>query len=83
MTTPTWWAEHRHRRAALTPLNLAVNARYRACLANGGHVPSGQRIVRDCSGILRELHICRNCRVPINAPKGWGFSGQSKRKELA
>ena len=78
MTTPTWWAEHRHRRAALTPLNIAVNARYRACLANGGHTPSGERVTHDFNGILRELDVCANCEVPMKAPNR-GYNGSLKR----
>lgn len=53
-------------------LNREVTRRFRACLADGGHVDSGSRVMRppwglvQGSGILPERHlpVCARCGVP-------------------
>jgi hypothetical protein len=46
-------------------LNRAVEMRFRACLANGGHTPSGDYVSRPHGQAwLAPLSICARCEVP-------------------
>jgi hypothetical protein len=51
----------------LTPLNIATTARYRACLATGGHERSGREIGRFLGSVNAEVrfHVCARCDVPF------------------
>lgn len=52
--------------ADLSPLNIATTARYRACLAHGGHTPSDRVVER--IGYTVPLIVCASCDVPY-APR--------------
>lgn len=56
-------------------LNRRVAAAYRACLADGGHKPSGQTVRRWPSGnsttalgVEVVMDVCARCAVPFVAP---------------
>ena len=53
---------HRPPRLALTDLNRATSAAYSRCVANGGHVDSGERVTRLYPATVRSL------RRPIRRP---------------
>lgn len=42
--------------------SIKITERYRRCLSNGGHKPSGQVVVRP--GYVLPLRVCRRCQVP-------------------
>lgn len=79
MTSGNKWREEKRARRYLTPLNIATSARYDACVANGGHIRSDERVVRDDSGIIREIRLCARCGVPILTLKGWGSPAPAQR----
>jgi hypothetical protein len=46
-------------------LNIRTEARYQACLANGGHRLDERQVIRPPH--LVPLRVCRRCGVPIPA----------------
>ena len=60
---------HRPRRMGLTDLNRATSAAYDRCVANGGHVDSGERVTRLYPATVRVLPTCANCGCPYGGPR--------------
>jgi hypothetical protein len=64
----------------LTPLNIAVSARYDACA--GAHVPSGEVLMRDIGGKDHILAVCAVCGVPV-AQRYLLWNGKTSQKGYA
>lgn len=71
---------HRPPRLALTDLNRATSAAYSRCVANGGHVDSGERVTRLYPATVRSLPVCSRCGVPYGGPRTT-WNGVSKERE--
>lgn len=48
----------------LTPLNRETTKRYRACVRDGGHEPSGKTVVRRPKATDLVMQVCARCGVP-------------------
>ncbi len=64
---------------ALTDLNRATTAAYRACQMNGGCIPSDTIVRRNFPARDLELPTCQRCGVPIGAPKKVSWSTGAPR----
>lgn len=74
MTSGNAWRAEKRTRRTLTDLNRATSAAYNACRMNGGHVPSGDTVIRQYPGKVLSLPVCESCGVPYGGPavKRWG-----------
>ena len=70
---------HRSNRFPLTDLNRATSAAFQRCLANGGHVASGQTVTRNYPAAIRVLPTCSSCGVPYGGPRT-SWNGVSKER---
>ena len=67
----TMRGNRRHTTDGLSPLNIATSARFRACLATGGHERSGKEVWRPVGSVNAEVRfrVCARCDVPyMRAP---------------
>jgi len=56
-------------------LNRRVTAAYEACLADGGHIDSGERVdrpVQTSAGRWR-MAVCARCKVPFESVPAAGY----------
>jgi hypothetical protein len=62
----------------LSPLNIATTERYKACLADGGHIPSDKVILRDIGYIdSAPFIVCSRCQVPFAKRANASYNGKA------